>query len=86
MSAAGHRKQLKGAIAALTADVAGWRKQIVATEALIADLAARAGTEVHNRAGTVPAQMKPLKAKRRRRRRRPTRPIAAPGQRIARPP
>ena len=71
MSAAGHRKQIRGAIAALTADVAGWQKQVVATEILIADLSARAGIEdgTGGTRGTAnAAHQKPVRKRRRRRR------------------
>lgn len=61
----------KSAIAALKADIAGWRKQIVATEVLVAELSARAGIEdsAGGTRGTAPAAREKSAPKRRRRRR-----------------
>ena len=74
MSAAGHRKQIRGAIAALQADIAGWQKQIAATEILVEQLATRVGGA---EGGTLPRTgtrtAVPPAPKRRRRRRQSAR-------------
>ncbi len=61
----------KTALAALKADVAGWQRQIAATEVLIADLTVRAGGGTSGNAGGNAAVVPPKKCRRRRHKSRP---------------